>query len=115
MLTTAVILFGAAAVLGLVLASSHIKGKIPPLALSLLHGLLAASGLVIVILAGMNAVAAGIGLYSLIFFLIAAVGGFVLITMHLRRRALPPGLIIVHALMAVVGFALLLMWTFGKG
>jgi hypothetical protein len=43
----------------------------------------------------------------------AAVGGFVLITLHLRKRALPMGLIIIHALMAVVGFALLLMWTFG--
>lgn len=115
MLTTAVILFGAAAVLGLVLASSHIKGKVPPLALALLHGLLAATGLVIVIMAVMNAASAGVGTYALIFFVIAALGGFVLITMHLRKRALPMGLIIIHALMAVVGFALLLMWTFGNG
>jgi len=115
MLTTAVILFGIAAVVGLYLASSHIKGKIPPIAVALLHGVLAASGLVIVIMAVVKATTSGMGLYALIFFLIAAVGGFVLITMHLRKRALPSGLIVIHALMAVVGFVLLLMWAFGGG
>lgn len=115
MLMTAIILFAVAAVLGVVLASSHIKGKVPPIALALVHGILAASGLVITILAVVRAADAGIGVYSLVCFVIAALGGFVLISLHLRKRELPIGLIIVHGLMAVVGFALLLLWTFGNG
>jgi hypothetical protein len=115
MLMTAVILFAVAAVLGIVLASSHLKGKFPPIAFALVHGILAASGLVILILSVVRAAEAGMGTYSLVFFVIAALGGFVLVSYHLRKRALPVGLIIVHGLMAVVGFVLLLLWTFGTG
>ena len=42
-------------------------------------------------------------------FIIAALGGFVLFAMHLKRRPLPGGLIVVHGLLAVAAFTILLI------
>ena len=50
MLTYALIVFAIAAVGGLVLASSVLRGKLAPWALSILHALLGACGLVLLAL-----------------------------------------------------------------
>jgi hypothetical protein len=44
---------------------------------------------------------------------VAALGGFASFSFHLRRRALPVPLIAIHGLVAVVGFALLLVAILG--
>jgi hypothetical protein len=46
---------------------------------------------------------------ALIIFIIAALGGFVLFTMHLMKKSLPGGLIFLHGLVAVVAFIILLV------
>jgi len=109
-MTLALVLFGLAAVGGLVLAGIRFSGQpYPPLALAFVHGLFAASGLVALILAITQAGAPDLAKISLLVFLMAAAGGFVLISMHLRRIALPKGLVIVHALAAISAFVLLLI------
>jgi hypothetical protein len=46
---------------------------------------------------------------SLVLFGVAAVGGFFLLSIHLRKRLLPVGLILAHATVAVAGFVTLLL------
>jgi len=73
------------------------------------HGLAAAVGLVLLIIAVTQMPSAGLAGVALVIFLIAALGGFVLFAMHLMRKPLPRGLIFVHGLAAVVAFVLLLI------
>jgi hypothetical protein len=72
-----------------------------------IHGLLGASGVLllvkIVLDGGPSPLPIALGCFA-----VAAVGGLVLFANHFRGRALPKGLIGVHAAVAVVGFVLLL-------
>ena len=108
MLNYAIIIFAIAAVGGLVLAAHVLRGKFAPWALSLLHGLLGAAGLVALIVivlqgAGSARLFAALGLLVL-----AALGGFFLAAFHLRRQLPPKAIVCVHAGVAVVGFLTLL-------
>ena len=107
------LLFAIAAVAGLTMAVMHFKGKTPPRpVLAVLHGLFAASGLVVLLLAVIKAGfgdAPGIALGLL---LVAALGGFALLSSHLRGRALPSALVVGHGLLAVAGFLVLLCAEF---
>ena len=111
MLTIAIVLFAVAALGGLVLASQALAGKTPPMAVAVIHGLFAASGLILLIMGVMKAATAGLGAWSLGIFLVAALGGFTLFSFHLRKRALPVPLVVVHALAAVTAFVMLLVWA----
>lgn len=113
MLIAAVVLFAVAAVFGATMAIMHFRGKTPPaVVLALLHGLFAASGLVVLLVAlfpdfsGRAVVALGI-------FVLAALGGFTLaLGFHARGKRLPSGLVAGHGLLAVVAFLILLTAAF---
>jgi len=68
------------------------------------HGLAAAVGLVLLIIAVVHMSSAGLAGVALAIFVIAALGGFVLFAMHLTKKPLPPALIAVHGLVAVAAF-----------
>lgn len=106
MLTYAVIIFAVAAVGGLVLASSVLKGRLAPWPLSLLHAGLGAAGLVLVLLSVMGGVGGSVAT-ALIILVIAALGGFYLASLHLKKQVAPKGFVLVHAGAAVAGFLLL--------
>jgi hypothetical protein len=109
MLLYAAVLFALAALGGLAMLAMRMKGKPLPMGLGIGHGLLAAVGLVLVILEWVNA---GAGTYlgwALGLFVVAALGGFALFAMHVRGKPQPVGLIVVHGLVAVVAFVLLLL------
>lgn len=106
MLTYAVIIFAVAAVGGLVLASSVLKGRLAPWPLSLLHAGLGAAGLVLVLLSVMGGVGGSV-VTALIILVIAALGGFYLASLHLKKQVAPKGVVLVHAGAAVAGFLLL--------
>lgn len=112
--TFALVAFAASAVVGLILAAAHLRGKTPPIPLALVHGLFGATGLVMLIVVVMRSSAAGMSVYALALFLAAALGGFVLFAGHLRKKALPRALIFGHALLAVSGFVILAVWVFGS-
>lgn len=113
MFEVAVLLFALAAVFGLTMAVLHFKGRTPPRpALAVFHGLFAASGLVVLLLAVMKAGMGGSSGIALGLFVLAALGGFTLLSFHLRGRALPNGLVIGHGLLAVVAFVILLAAVF---
>lgn len=107
MLILAIVLFAVAALGGIVLAIMRIRGRLTlPLGLALVHGIVAAAGLAALI----AAVATGLGAKTpLVLFLVAAVGGFVLFSFQLRKKAIPIAVMVVHAIVAVVGFLLLLV------
>jgi hypothetical protein len=111
MLTIAVVLFAIAAVGGLAMAVMHFRGQTPPKpVLAGVHGLFAASGLVVLLLAVLPAGASGGPGLALGLFLLAAIGGFALLSFHLRKRALPSALLVAHALLAVVA-CFIFLWA----
>jgi len=111
--TIAIVLFALAAVAGLSMAVMHFRGVTPPRpVLAVLHGLFAASGLVVLALAVVRISAGGAALVALGLFVVAALGGFALLGFHLRGKALPGGLVVGHGLLAVAGFVTLLSAVF---
>ncbi|HEV7606712.1 MAG TPA: hypothetical protein VGO61_05210 [Steroidobacteraceae bacterium] len=108
-----ILLFAVAAVAGLTMAVMHFRGKTPPRpALAVLHGLFAASGLVVLLLALLKVGFGGTPGIALGILVVAALGGFVLLSFHLKGRALPSGLVVGHALLAVAGFVVLVAAEF---
>ncbi len=107
-----ILLFGIAALGGLTLVTMRSQGKGMPMPLAIGHGLLAAAGLITLIInvAGdMNNMLMNI---SLILFLAAALGGFTLFSFHVRKKPMPGILIPIHGTGAVIAFALLLIAVF---
>ena len=105
---TALILFGVAALGGLLLVYLRVTGKPLPLPLALVHGAVAATGLVLLAIAVFGAGAHEQARLALGLFVVAALGGFVLFSFHLRKKQLPMGIIMVHALVAIAAFLILL-------
>ena len=102
-------IFAVAAIVGLTMALSVFQGKFPPVASAVIHGALAATGLVLLLVAVLEHGATGPARWALGFLLVAALGGFVLaLGFHARKKNLPPGFVIGHASLAVIGFLLLL-------
>lgn len=114
-LVISLILFAAAAVAGLTFAANYLKSSKLPLGLAAVHGLLAASGLVLLIVAVVTGESSTLGLAALIIFIIAALGGFTLLFNHLTKGKLPRPLIAIHAIAAVVAFLILLLGGFKAG
>ena len=76
-LHVAIILFALAAVFGLTMAVLHFKGQTPPKNMhALLHGVFAASGLVVLLAAVLRTGAEGARGIALGLFLVAALGGW---------------------------------------
>jgi|SRR3954447_19166079 hypothetical protein len=112
-LKTATVLLALGALGGLVMAGVRFAGQPhPPAWLAMLHGSLAAAALTLLIYAAVTIGLPALALGALILFLIAAAGGTVLnLGYHWKMLALPKWLIVVHAGIAVVGFALLVIAT----
>lgn len=109
MLTTyALIVFAIGALGGLVLASSVLRGRLAPWSLSLLHALLGASGLLLLILAVVQGSANGRVVGALGLLAVAALGGFYLASLHLKKAIAPKAVVLMHASLAVIGFLVLL-------
>jgi len=110
MLIIAAVLFAIAAIGGAAMAYVHFKqDKNPPIPLAVLHGLLAATALVILILAVVQLGATTVTAWATGLFVVAALGGFFLVSYHVRGRRLPSPVVVIHALVAVVAFLLLVV------
>jgi hypothetical protein len=107
MLNIAILLFALSAAGGLLLATLHFRGKERPWPLAILHGLLAASGLVILLVAVAGHAAPERATLALILFIAAALGGFLLFAYHLQKKPLPSLVVVIHAGVAVAAFLIL--------
>jgi hypothetical protein len=105
MLLNSIILFGIAAVSGVILAFRNER----PMILSVVHGLVAATGLVFLVLAVLNGQGGILSISALVLLVVVALGGFILFSFHLRGKLLPKGLIYTHGLLAVVAEVLLVI------
>ena len=103
-LVYAAILFALGALGGLYLATLSFKGKSLPMGVAVLHGLFGATGLVLLIVGVLAGMGGGTARIALILLLVAALGGFYLLSFHLRKQTHPRAVIVVHALVAVIGF-----------
>jgi hypothetical protein len=108
MLIYALAVFAVAALGGLVLASSVLRGKLAPRAISSRHALLGASGVVLLVVTVLQGQGAGRVTAALGILVLAALGGFYLASLHLRKQVAPKAVVFVHAGVAVVGFLTLL-------
>ncbi len=114
MLQTAITLFLLTAVGGLVMAGIRFMGKRnPPAWLAMAHGLLAGSGLTLLVYAALVAGVPPLAQVAAVLFVLAAGGGvFLNLAYHHNGRPLPKGIVVLHALLAVVAFVLLLIATY---
>jgi hypothetical protein len=105
MLIYAIALFVVAAVFGLYLASRVFAGKLPPAAAAVFHGIFAASGLVLLLYVAFLAETPQPQAVSVaaILLVLAALGGFVMVSFHLRKQVPPKLLAGGHALLALAG------------
>lgn len=114
MLIIALILFAVAALAGVAMAVMHFRGQTPPRPmLAVLHGLFAASGLVVLLIAVLRLGMENLAGLAFGLLLLAALGGFGLLSFHLRDRPLPSGIVVGHALVAVIGFLVLAAFALG--
>jgi uncharacterized membrane-anchored protein len=108
MLRTAAVLLVITAAGGVLMAGMRFTGRPhPPDWLAMLHGLLAASGLTLVLYAAFTVGLPGNAWLGLAAMAIAALGGLVLnLGYHTKRQALPIWLVLVHAAIAAVGLVI---------
>jgi hypothetical protein len=104
LLTYAAILFALGAVGGLVMAVKSFNGQPIPAALAAGHGILGATGLVLLVIGVLAGMGGGLARAALVVLVIAALGGFYLLSFHIRKAQHPRAVIVVHALVAVTGF-----------
>lgn len=111
MIRTAVALLAIGALGGLVMAGIRLSKNLnPPSGLAMLHGLLAAAGVTLLAYAAVTVGVPTLALVGLAFLLVAAAGGAVLNLKYQWERVLiPRGFMIGHALLAVIGFVLVLL------
>jgi hypothetical protein len=109
MLVLTAVLFALAAVGGLTMAYIYfMKQRNPPFALAVLHGVFAASALILLLWVVLRTGAGGWVSWALGLFVVAALAGFFLFSYHMRGKVLPGPGVVVHAALAVTAFLLLL-------
>jgi hypothetical protein len=110
-MNTAAVLFAIAALGGLTMAAIRLRGADrPPSSFAMLHGLLAGAGLTLLVYAWCTVGIPVLAQYSVIVLALAAAGGaYMNLRYHSQMLPLPIPLMIGHALVAVSGFALLLV------
>jgi|GEM_PF-950252 len=111
MLITTIILFAIAAILGTILFSRLMQNRETPKPVVYMHGLVAAIGLILLIIVYANSGNSTL-LTSLLIFIVAALGGFVMFGRDMAGRSIQKWLPMVHALAAVTAFVILLVVAF---
>lgn len=111
MVRVAVALLAIGALGGILMALVRLFRNLnPPTWLAMLHGVLAAAGATLLLYATFAVGIPRLVNVGLAFLLVAALGGVVLnLRYHWQRELLPRGLMVVHALLAVIGFLLVLL------
>jgi hypothetical protein len=114
-LETATVLLVLAALGGLLMAGIRLAGdRNPPAWLAMAHGFLAAAPVVLLIYAACTIGLPTMAAYGTLLLVLAALGGvFMNLAWHWKSQPLPKGVMVAHAILAVIGFLMVLMSTFG--
>lgn len=112
MIALAVIVFAITALGGLFLARQHFINQPLPANIAIVHGAAGAIGIVVLAIAAISQDVDTAAIVALILFVVAALGGFYLVSFHLRGVRHPSPIILVHAAIAVIAFVTLLVTIF---
>ena len=104
----ALIVFLVGACGGLVLASFVLRGKLAPWAVSLLHAMLGATGILLLATAILMDNLGKLPIIALCVFLVTAGFGFYLASMHYGKRVAMKRVVLTHASFAITGALLLI-------
>jgi branched-subunit amino acid transport protein AzlD len=104
-------LFALGAIIGMYLLAFILQKKETPKFVAFIHGIFVAAALVLLIV--YNLKHPGL-MESIVLFIVAALGGLVLIVRDLTGKPIPKWLAITHGLIAVAGFVFLLVAAFVK-
>jgi hypothetical protein len=115
MMKTALALLTLAALGGLAMAGIRFARNVnPPHAFAMGHGLLAGAAVTLLLYAYFTVGMPTLACWALLLFLLAAAGGAYLnLGHHMKGLLLPKGLLVGHALIAVVGYLLLAVVVLG--
>lgn len=113
MLIISVILFLIAAVFGLINLSSVLKNRRAPSLAVLAHGSFAVIALFILIAVIASGHTSTLLISSLGLFILAALGGFTLLSFDLRNRPIPKMLALGHPIFAIIAIILLILYALG--
>lgn len=111
MITATIICVLTAALLGGIMLSYLLQGKPIPKGMAFVHGPLAATGLIILIIYAFTTTNQYKYYESIALFAVAAVGGIVLFYRDLTGKKLPKWLGVAHGLIALTGIAFILYHT----
>jgi len=108
---TSCALLAIAALGGLTMAGMRFAGTPhPPAWLAMAHGFAAGAAATLLLYAYFTVGLPSLAAWALLLFIIAALGGiFLNLNYHMKQLALPIGIMVVHAVIAVVGFVLLVL------
>lgn len=111
MMKTAAVILALAAIGGLSMAVLRFRGADrPPSSLAMAHGLLAAAALTLLIYAAAAAGLPSLAVIALVVLIVVAlVGAAINLLYHSRVLPLPKPTIVIHGIVAVIGFVLLLL------
>lgn len=109
-LYTVISLFALGALVGLYLLVLVLQKKETPKFVAFIHGAFVVAALIMLIAYATNTTPGPIE--TIVLFILAALGGLVLIYKDVTKKPIPRWLAISHGLMAVIGFVSLLIYTF---
>ena len=111
MLILAIVLFILAAIFGLFALLAILKNQPTPKPAVFAHGAIAAIALILVIVYSVGNPGPS-PMASLVIFIIAALGGFVLFALDWQKKPIPKPLAFVHPIAAVIALILLIAFVF---
>lgn len=114
-LWVAIILFAITAAGGVIMAGIRMfADRNPPSWLAMLHGLLAGAGLTLLLFAAFTIGISTYVLWALVLLIVAALGGvYMNLGYQEKGKPLPKSVMYIHALVAVIGFILLIIAAIG--
>src|SRR5947209_14871846 len=111
LITAAIIIFIIAAIFGLVILTAILRDRPTPKPIVIIHGPLAAIAVVLLIIDVAKGHTESLLIASLIIFIVAALGGFVLYTFDTLKKRIPKPLAILHPLIAMTGLIILIVYA----
>ncbi|MFN3402540.1 MAG: hypothetical protein ACK40G_00505 [Cytophagaceae bacterium] len=111
MIITSILILAVSAALGLLILINWLKKQNAPKSIVYSHGIIAVAGVVTLLIYAIQN-PNRFPMISIILFTIAAIAGLYMFIMDIQKNSKPLGLAVIHAMVAIAGFLMLLMFAF---